>query len=321
MSARPDAAAVAELLAERMTELAHDLAGEPSHRGRTEWRFRSRGSLAVVIAGPKRGAWRDHEAGEGGDALALVAHLRRTSTREAYHWALAWLGLAGGGEPRAAPPRPAAAPPEAVRDAREPATLDLARSTWLEAVPAAGTLAETYLGARSLRLEPGAPLRFHPNAWRNAAFGPRGPAMVALMSEPASGEPCGVHVTYLRPDGTGKAEGERPKIMLGAAGCIRLTRDEDVSLGLGLAEGIETALSVAQGYGWRPIWAATSAGAIARFPVLPGIEALTIFADADGAGLAAARGCAARWTEAGREARICTPPAGDFNDLVRGRAA
>ncbi len=319
MTMRPGAASVAAMLAELVAELVHELAGKPSHQGQLEWRFRSRGSLAVVIAGPKRGAWHDHEAGEGGDALALVRHLRGGTMGDAYAWALAWLGLSGGGEPRPMP-RAAAAPPEFVCEASPPATLDLARATWTEAGPAAATMVEAYLASRGLRIETGAPLRFHPQAWRNHRFGPRGPAMIALMTDLASGEPCGVHVTYLRMDGSGKAEGERQKIMLGAAGCIRLTRDEDVSLGLGLAEGIETALSVAQGYGWRPVWAATSAGAIARFPVLPGLEALTIFADADGAGLTAAQGCAARWIEAGREARICTPPAGDFNDLVRGRA-
>jgi hypothetical protein len=79
--------------------------------------------------------------------------------------------------------------------------------------------------------------------------------------------------------------------MLGGAGVIRLVPEEDVATGLGLAEGIETALAVMQRAGWSPVWAANSAGAMDRFPVLPGIESLTIFADADGAGIKAARGC------------------------------
>ncbi|MFX4623997.1 hypothetical protein ABTB00_18670, partial [Acinetobacter baumannii] len=88
-----DMPAVAALLADRIADLARELTGaEPTTRGRTEWRFRRRGSLAVVVAGPKRGAWRDYEAGEGGDALARVAHLRRCPMRDAYAWARAWLG-------------------------------------------------------------------------------------------------------------------------------------------------------------------------------------------------------------------------------------
>jgi hypothetical protein len=180
----------------------------------------------------------------------------------------------------------------------------------------AGTLVQHYLASRGLMLPDDAPLRFHPRAWRNSAYGPPGPAMLAPMTTPDTAEVVGVHVTYLRPDGRGKAEGERPKIMLGNVGVIRLVPDADVTLTLGLAEGIETALSVMQRFGWRPVWAATSAGAIARFPVLAGIEAMTVFADADAAGMNAARTCCTRWAEAGREAAILAPPAGDFADAM-----
>ncbi len=78
-----------------------------------------------------------------------------------------------------------------------------------------------------------------------------------------------------------------------------------------------------QATGWRPIWAACSAGAIARFPVLPGIESLTIFADADdkGAGLEAAWNCAERWRAARREVTIQCPPAGtDWHDVLEVRS-
>jgi hypothetical protein len=56
------------------------------------------------------------------------------------------------------------------------------------------------------------------------------------------------------------------------------------------------------------MWAALSAGGIASFPVLPGIETLTIFGDADPTGLAAAQECQARWRAAGRECPIVLPP-------------
>jgi hypothetical protein len=140
--------------------------------------------------------------------------------------------------------------------------------------------------------EPDLPLRFHPACPRGAE---RWPAMLALMTDPATGEACGIHRIFLTRDGRGKARGPMPaKMMAGRAGVVRLVPDEDLTMGLGIAEGIETALSVMQGFGWRPIWAATSAGMIRTFPVLPGIGALTIFADADGAGMDAAKLCAAR---------------------------
>jgi hypothetical protein len=321
----PDMATVAAMLAERIATLAVELVGaEPTERTRTEWRFRSRGSLAVAIAGPKRGSFYDFEGGEGGDALALVAHLRGTSMKDAHDWALSWLGIADGDEQPPPRPRPVA-PPQAPRGHDSYDTLPLARDLWREGRPAAGSLVEDYLRSRGLTLpDDRTVLRFHPRAWRNRKCGPPGPAMLALMSDPLTGEPCGLHVTYLRADGAGKAEGERQKIMLGRAGVIRLTPDEDVTSGLGIGEGIETALSVAQVFDWRPMWAATSAGGIRTFPVLSGIEALTLFADMDdrGVGIAAAQACVERWTAAGREACIVAAPRDqDFNDVTMKGAA
>jgi putative DNA primase/helicase len=316
MTGRLDIAAVNALLAERMADLARDLVGaDPSQRRRDEWRFRGKGSLSIMVGGTKSGQWFDHEAGRGGDPIGLIAHLRRTPMREAFSWALGWLGEAP--YDRASPTRET---PKAAPTAPQPAsrTADLARRIWQEAGPpdAPGSLLPTYLASRGLTLPTDAPLRFHPCAWRNADYGPPGPAMIAAMTVPASGEWSGVHVTYLAPSGAGKAAGDRSKIMLGNAGVIRLVPDEEVSLGLGLAEGIETALAVMQRAGWLPVWAAGSAGLIRSFPMLPGIEALTVFADADGAGMGAARECCRRWADAGRDGVILAPPVGDWDDAL-----
>ena len=79
-----------------------------------------------------------------------------------------------------------------------------------------------------------------------------------------------------------------------------------MTTGLGIVEGVEDGLAVLLS-GWGPIWVATSAGGIKRFPVLPGIECLTIFADPDAIGTESAEACAARWVAAGREACISLP--------------
>jgi hypothetical protein len=89
-------------------------------------------------------------------------------------------------------------------------------------------------------------------------------------------------------------DGRKKKLMLGPRGVIRLSRDEDVTTGLGITEGIEDGLAVLLS-GWSPVWAATCAPVIKSFPVLPGIEALTIFADCDVVGMEAAESCADRW--------------------------
>jgi len=251
---------------------------------------------------------------------------RRCDFRDAVAWARAWTNTPPpmpprkpGGQPPPPPPAPPVEPDDAER-APSP-TLDLARRLWREAGPAAGTVVESYLEHRGLRLAAGMPLRFHERAWRNGANGPPGPAMVALMTCAIGNEPTGVHVTYLRGDGRGKADGPAQKVMLGKRGVIRLSPDEEVTLGIGLAEGIETAVAVMQRLDWRPVWAATCAGAVASFPVLRGIEAITIFADCDSAGTRAAETCARRWSEAGREGYVWTPAQGDWRDAACPEAA
>lgn len=321
----PDMGEVSALLADRIEDLARDLAGDrPVRITRGELRIGEHGRFKVEMRGSRRGLWCDHASRAGGDPLDLIAHLLGTDPRGARAWALAWLGIAEGAEaPRPARRRPA----PSLREPEARDTTPTAKRIWREAMPPAGTLVDSYLASRGLALEPEAPIRFHPDCPRGWDEDQRRPvevlpAMVALMTDPATGEPCGVHRTFLSRDGSGKAPGPLPaKMMAGRAGIIRLVPDEEVTIGLGIAEGIETSLAVMQGFGWRPVWAAATAGAIRTFPVLPGIEALTIFADPDGAGMEAAEACAARWAEAGREVRIAAPPEGDFNDMIRERAA
>lgn len=156
------------------------------------------------------------------------------------------------------------------------------------------------------------------------------PAMIALLTDPLTGAPCGVHRTFLEPDGSAKAAiittaggtKLKPKTILGSWGCVRLTPDDDISRALGVTEGIEDALTCQQAAGWGPVWACGTASGIANFPLLPGIESLTIFADADLAGKSAALACSKRWVAAGREVGIYSPPHGsDWNSLHMGQLA
>jgi hypothetical protein len=195
----------------------------------------------------------------------------------------------------------------------------LAANLWDQARPIGGTVAETYLTGRGLAALPealdGYALRFVERCPFRLATGDTvyPPAMVAAMVDVRTSALVGIHRTALAADGSGKAAIAglgNPKKMLGRAGgaCIKLSADEDVTQGLHIAEGIETALACIE-MGFRPMWVALSAGGIANFPVLPGIEALTIFADNDtnDAGLLAARRRALRWTAEFREVIIRRP--------------
>lgn len=188
-------------------------------------------------------------------------------------------------------------------DDDEPGRIRSALQRWERAIPIEGTPAETYLMARGLTYS-GTAIRFRENDR----------TMVALMTDAVTNEPCGVHCTYLDSDGR-KTE----RKMRGRAGgaVVRLSDDTDVHYGLGIGEGIETCLAT----GLTPIWACLSAGTMAAFPVLGGIECLTIFADRDHAGMSAANVCGRRWHEAGKEVEIVAPPeiGSDFADM-RGAA-
>jgi hypothetical protein len=143
-------------------------------------------------------------------------------------------------------------PDEAARRAR-------ALSVWREARAAAGTIVEAYLASRSLAFLPLQCLRFHPDCPHPS--GRRLPAMVALVEHCDRG-PVGIHRTYLRPDGSGKASINPAKASLGpiAGGAVQLAIIQPDRWTL-IAEGLETALSAAQSCG-LPVWEGLSAGGI-----------------------------------------------------------
>jgi putative DNA primase/helicase len=177
-----------------------------------------------------------------------------------------------------------------------------------------------YLKARHCVVPPvDGHLRFHPALKHPSGY--NGPALVGLVTHAETRQPMTLHRTWVKRDGT-KADINPSRMLLGghrkAGGVIRLWPDDSVTHGLALAEGVETALSLAHGY--TPVWSCIDAGNFASMPVLVGIETLLIAADNDPAGLGAARECAARWTRAGVQVRMVVPAASkaDINDVARG---
>ena len=131
-----------------------------------------------------------------------------------------------------------------------------AKAIWSEALPIDGTLAETYLRGRGITCALPKSLRFHPQCWHGATA-KRYPAMVAAVQ---GNRLAAVHRTYLQADGSGKADIEPAKMMLGATAgaAVRLT---EAQVALVVSEGVETALSLSSGLLSVPaaVWAALSA--------------------------------------------------------------
>lgn len=179
-----------------------------------------------------------------------------------------------------------------------------AQAIWNRTEDLASSLGAKYLQHRGCLLPPAdGDLRFL------AATEIYPPTLVARITDAITCEPLSLHFTRLARDGSGKAGTACDKSLLSGhrkkGGVIRLWPNDAVIHGLAIAEGIETALAAAHAY--TPTWSCVDAGNLAQFPVLANIAALTIFADHDDAGLAAATQCATRWLEHGREVCVLTP--------------
>lgn len=166
--------------------------------------------------------------------------------------------------------------------------------------------ARLYLTGRGCRIPPSdSDVRFHPEL---RLYGFTGPAMVGRISLARDyRETIGLHLTWLICS-EGKWERQNRRYLgRKQGGVVRLWPDECVTNGLGIAEGIETALSAANVF--APVWAALDAGNLACFPVIEGIEVLTVFADNDASGVGERAGgdCGKRWLDAGRAVRVLMP--------------
>jgi putative DNA primase/helicase len=225
-------------------------------------------------------------------------------------------GGLGAEMPRA--PMPPDKPPD--RTEKEERNRRLAWRLWTAARDPRGTLVERYLRSRRLDLPPAPVLRFHPRC-RNKESGNELPAMLARVDGP-DGEFIAVHRTWLRPDGSGKAELREPKWSLGPTrgGAVRLA---PAGPELAIAEGIENTLTVMLMTG-LPGWSALSAPGIRALLLPAAVGTVVIAADNDksGVGEGAARAAAESWLWEGRQVRLMLPSeaGSDFNDeLLRGK--
>jgi len=147
-----------------------------------------------------------------------------------------------------------------------------------------------YLASRNLwPLPPTHTLRAHPSVeyWDEGKSIGRFPALVVAVRNGDS-ELVTAHVTYLTQAGQKLAEYEPRKILsplTGHVGCAAQLMPADGVLGI--AEGIETALSATKLTG-IPTWAALNSSLLAKFEVRESINRLVIFADRDIAGLESA---------------------------------
>jgi putative DNA primase/helicase len=184
---------------------------------------------------------------------------------------------------------------------------------------------ERYLASRGITMPPPPSLRWAPRCWHREARQWL-PATIAVVKH-VEGGIVGIHRTYLRRDGSGKADLPKKwqKLSLGpiGGGAVRLGMPRSGAW-IAIGEGIETTLAVMTACA-MPGWAALSEGGI-RALILPREAThVVICADHDGNGVGqrAARDAGARWLAEDRRVRIAMPPEPDtdFADVLAADAA
>jgi putative DNA primase/helicase len=228
--------------------------------------------------------WNCRGCQKGGDVVDLVRHLDGVGFAAAVE-------ILTGEKPRPAPARTATPKVDAGNDDYEQRQQRKAAWLWAQRRPIAGSIAERYL--REARgcggalpptlafLPPGKPEH---HAALIAAFNIPHEPEPGILGEPRNVD--AVHLTLLERDGSGKAEIEKPKIVVGRPlGRPIVLAPPNDRLALSVTEGIEDALTAHQVLGLGA-WAAGSAGFMpALADIVPDyIEAVTIFGHPDRAG-------------------------------------
>ena len=255
-----------------------------------------------------RGTWICSKCGPG-DGFKLVMTLRGVDFKGAAEIVRAIL-------PRA--PHAQIARERSAEDKRKAFELLVKRTVPIEP----GDPVHRYLVGRGLKKIPPALRRsraepYYVDGRKAASYDAMVAKMVAL-----NGSAVGVHVTYL--EGGRKAPVEAPRKqrtfapIAGAA--VRLSVPAAT---LGIAEGIETALSASELFE-IPVWAALNANGMESFLWPDGVRELVIFGDNDESftGQKAAYTLARRAKSKGVAVRIEIPerPGEDWNDVLHARA-
>ena len=295
--------------------VARELLGDPVRRPSSgEWRYRRKGSLAVHVAGPRRGTWRDHEADVGGGVLELLAHVEGLNRPEALEW-LRHRGLldgprtdAGRGASRfsgRAAARHRTLPKNGstglsgpgenpARAEKRDVRLDRAVKMWERAgaVPAAADHPARRWLARRRLWRPGQPLP--PSVRWVAAPGPSVGAIVAAFAPPGTGRLSGVQLIHVDADGLPALDKPGPDGLpkrsfgqMAGAVCVLGLQGHG---GVNVAEGLADALALAARLPWRAVCMGGTAGfhnlELARW--LAGSGTVHIWADQHAPGFAAA---------------------------------
>ena len=270
--------AVREALRARADDLFRDAFGPPVRPNAPEWRAKANEGVAMQMRGEKRGLWRDHSAGEGGDLLDLAARVlcgldsAKRDFPRALREAAGWAGVAPDHAPdpdRVAArrrERERAVAAEEKRDAERRAAL--VREIAARAVPVAGTPAALYLASRGIGAVPQEGLAYLPPVPGLAVRNPDAASLV-VWARDADGVIQGGQRILIDTDGA-PLDMEVRKPAFGAISGVPArfpARDGELAKGpLVIAEGPESALAAWEATGLET-WAVFGVSGFAAAPV------------------------------------------------------
>lgn len=281
----------------------------------------------------RKSVWVCRACGVGGDAISFLRQHKGLTFAEA-------VTELAGADPESGPARfvrtfkesadefAAAAGRRWENSDEERTNMAKASKLWSQAKAVHGTVAETYLRqARAISRPLPPSLRFIPwlpywvqDANDKPMVAGRHPALLAAIQAP-NNDIIAVQRIYLKDDGMGKADHPKPKKVVGPMqnGAVRLGARGPV---MGIAEGVETALSASQIYS-LPVWAACGAKRMRDMWIPPNCRELVIFRDNGKTGLEEAGKAAEVFEDQGRRVYIEPPaePHGDWNDVLVARRA
>lgn len=189
---------------------------------------------------------------------------------------------------------------------------------WSDSQPLGSSIAESYLRSRGIR-DGSSELRFHPRTPQGRKpFTRFAPALIAAVRDDSG--LVGVHRTFLDRTRNCLATLAPAKCALGrlGSGAVRLQPAGDV---LGLAEGIETALSAAQLFG-IPCWATLGTERFRHVALPAHVSMLLLFLDRDAGGRRAEALVRSRFGEqVAIEARYPPRAGDDWNDVLARQAS
>ena len=194
---------------------------------------------------------------------------------------------------------------------------DAARRIWNESRSIAGTRAEAYLAARGVASH-SPELRYHPRTPDGAAPMTRfRPALIAAVRDDTG--LTAIHRTFIDPGLVSPAGFQIERRGLGryGRGSVRLG---GVAARIGLAEGIETALSASSLFG-VPCWATLGSERFRQLSLPTEVDELLLFLDRDAAGRGAERRAREAFPHLRIECHYPDRPGDDWNDVLLSTSA